>query len=627
MKRLLLLAMTVVALSACVSEQTDWGGDESLSSENVGYLSFGEDGIQVYADYEEGAGDVEHQASASHAPVTRAGVDTSNYTVRILKSDGSQAIPDFKLGELPSLENYREAGYTNNGRHPELATAGLELPVGTYTVYVFSAEAANQSNEPEYVGSATATLRKGVATSVTVNCTLSSVKVTVTFDPILADVLDATKTSVMARLDEEGVASPSAYTWGSYADKAALILGHDQVTPVYLKPQVPSETGSPLNIYLTTIYGGTEAAGTGSQINAQKLPVGNVKAGEWRKVTVKLDHGTDGTVFFVVTVETWVHNNAIDVTQAVYAASLGEMEIPDVTDAPVIETPVGGLDLTQPLTLSGEMFTNGAYNGDASMTIKTKQPIKALYLSATSDSEGLPELISFMGLDAAGENGFNGLDLAGTLNAGVKAIVNTWGFPTSNVAGQNEIPFSIAGLLSQLHTEPSYTGKHTFSLTIVDVKGNNATYTLQVTSGIIQTDIVWLGKNIDQRYDIYAGGGDPTKIEIKVTAATGIKSLHVEIIGPLSGIVSDVGLSPKFDLVDPKNDLGQDISSPLVGLNFPVGNDVKDKQSISFDITSFIDLLSVAIGENSFKLTLVENDGNSLEKTVMINVIDEEYPF
>jgi hypothetical protein len=328
-----------------------------------------------------------------------------------------------------------------------------------------------------------------------------------------------------------------------------------------------------------------------------------------------------------VTVETWVHNNAIDVTQAVYAASLGEMEIPDVTDAPVIEIPVGGLDLTQPLTLSGEMFTNGAYNGDASMTIKTKQPIKALYLSATSDSEGLPELISFMGLDAAGENSFNGLDLAGTLNAGVKAIVNTWGFPTSNVAGQTEIPFSIAGLLSQLHTEPSYTGKHTFSLTIVDVKGNNATYTLQVTSGIIQTDIVWLGKNIDQRYDIYAGGGDPTKIEIKVTAATGIKSLQVEIIGPLSGIVSDVGLSPKFDLVDPKNDLGEDISSPLVGLNFPVGNDVKDKQSISFDITSFIDLLSVAIGENSFKLTLVENDGNSLEKTVMINVIDEEYPF
>lgn len=619
--------MTVVALSACVSEQTDWGGDESLSSENVGYLSFGEDGIQVYADYEEGEGDVEHQASASHAPVTRAGVDTSNYTVRILKSDGSQAIPDFKLGELTSLENYREAGYTNDGRHPELATAGLELPVGTYTVNVFSAEAANQSNEPEYAGSATATLRKGVATSVTVNCTLSSVKVTVTFDPILADVIDATKTSVMARLDEEGVASPSAYTWGSYADKAALILGHDQVTPVYLKPQVASETGSPLNIYLTTIYGGTEAAGTGSQINAQKLPVGNVKAGEWRKVTVKLDHGTDGTVFFVVTVETWVHNNAIDVTQAVYAASLGEMEIPDVTDAPVIETPVGGLDLTQPLTLSGEMFTNGAYNGDASMTIKTKQPIKALYLSATSDSEGLPELISFMGLDAAGENSFNGLDLAGTLNAGVKAIVNTWGFPTSNVAGQTEIPFSIAGLLSQLHTEPSYTGKHTFSLTIVDVKGNNATYTLQVTSGIIQTDIVWLGKNIDQRYDIYAGGGDPTKIEIKVTAATGIKSLQVEIIGPLSGIVSEVGLSPKFDLVDPKNDLGEDISSPLVGLNFPVGNDVKDKQSISFDITSFIDLLSVAIGENSFKLTLVENDGNSLEKTVMINVIDEEYPF
>ena len=624
MKRLLLLATVIAAFTACVSEHNGWGDEDTPGSENVGYLSFGENGIQVFLDHEEGEGDVEPQASTSDAPTTRAisAEALADYNVEIIQ-DGVVK-QSFKYGDWTAVENYK-ANHVIDENH---TVTGLELPVGTYTVRVFSAEAENVSAAPQYEGSQDVTLRKGQMSEANVECSLSSVKVTVTFDPILADVIDATNTSVMARLDEEGVASPSAHTWSGYTDKAALTKSHDQIAATYLKPQAATETGSPLNIYLTTIYGGTEAAGTGSQINAQKLPVGNVNAGEWRKVTVKLDHGTDGTVYFVVTVETWAYNQQIDVTQEVYAASLGEMEIPDVTDAPVIETPVGGLDLTQAMTLTEDMFTAGVYNGNASMTVKTKQPIKALYLSATSDSEGLPELISYLGLDTPATEGTHaGLNLAGTLNAAFKSILGTWGFPTANIAGQTELTFNVAGLLAQLQSEESYTGNHSFSLTIVDAKENNATYTLQVTSGIIETDIVWIGKDISQRYDIYAGGGDPTTIQIKVTAATGIKKLEVEIIGDLAGIVGDVGLSPKFDLVEPKNDKGDDISAPLRNLKFPVGDEVKDKQSISFDITGFIDLLKVSPGENSFKLTLTENDGNVVEKTVMINVIAEEYPF
>lgn len=618
------MATVIAAFTACVSEHNGWGDEDTPGSENVGYLSFGEDGIQVFLDHEEGEGDVEPQASTSDVPTTRAiSADAlADYTVQIIQ-DGVVK-QSFKYGAWKAAENYKE-NHVIDANH---TVTGLELPVGNYTVRVFSAEAENVSAAPQYEGSQDVTLRKGQMSEANVECTLSSVKVTVTFDPILADVIDATNTSVMARLDEEGVASPSAHTWSGYTDKAALTKSHDQIVATYLKPQAATEAGSPLNIYLTTIYGGTEAAGTGSQINAQKLPVGNVNAGEWRKVTVKLDHGTDGTVYFVVTVETWAYNQQIDVTQEVYAASLGEMEIPDVTDAPVIETPVGGLDLTQAMTLTEDMFTAGVYNGNASMTVKTKQPIKGLYLSATSDSEGLPELISYLGLDTPATEGTHaGLNLAGTLNVAFKSILGTWGFPTANIAGQTELTFNVAGLLAQLQSEESYTGNHSFSLTIVDAKENNATYTLQVTSGIIETDIVWVGENIDQRHDIYTSGGDPTKIIIKVTAATGIKKLQVEIIGALAGMVSEVGLASSFDLVEPRNDEGGDISESLIGLGFPVGADVKDKQSISFEITQFITLLKVAPGENSFKLTLTENDDNVIEKTIMLNVINEDYPF
>ena len=626
MKKLLLLAAVVIGLSACVSEDTDWGG-QTPASENVGYLSFGDDSIQVFVEHEEGESDASHKSSTAFAPTTRA-VDQdvlNDYTVQIIQ-DG-EVKQTFEYGDWNNSQvvtNYKE----NHSIDENHTVTGIELPVGTYTVRVFSAETQNVNDTPEYEGSTEVTLTKGTVSHANVTCHLSSVKVTVTFDSILADVIDPTATSVMARLDEEGVDSRSAYTWSGYVNKEALTKGHDAVTATYLKPQAPTESGSMLNIYLTTIYGGTEDAGTGSQINNQKLQVGNVKAGEWRKVTVKLENGTAGTVYFVVTVETWVANEQIDMTQAVYAAMLGEAEIPDVTDAPVLETPVGGLDLTQALTLTEDMFTNGAYQGDASMTIKTKQPIKALYLSATSDSEGLPELISFMGLDAvAVEGGFAGLDLAGTMNAGVKALINTWGFPTANIAGQTELTFNIAGLLSQLQAEPTYTGNHSFSLTIVDAKENNATYTLNVTSGeVIDPNIVWEGYNINQRYTVDEG----IKIKIIMTASAGIKNVIVTIEGKLAEPdgLNKIGMPNSFDLIDPGYMIDPETLEPtdehlgpiLEGMGFPVGDDVYGSMELSFDITSFMSMMGSFKGNNDFVVTLTDLNGQTITRKVMLTI-------
>ena len=306
MKKLFLVAAAMLSFTACVDESIDWG-QGGQEAEQMGYISFGGNAITVAVDSEVGEGEVEPQGARS---ATRA-ADTAieDYTVQIINAAGD-VVKSFKYGEWTQDDDY-VANHKIDDNH---TVTGIELPVGTYTVKAFSGETQNVSDTPEYEGYTTVTLAKGTATEAKVECKLSSIKVTVTFDAVLAEVIDAASTSVLVRLDEEGIeeANRSQHTYGGYADKTALTKGHDAVAPTYLKPQA-SNDGVPLNLYLTTIYGG--APGVGSQISAQKLPVvSNAKIGEWRKVSIKLDHGTEGTVYFVVTVETWVYNEQIDVT-------------------------------------------------------------------------------------------------------------------------------------------------------------------------------------------------------------------------------------------------------------------------------------------------------------------------
>ena len=113
-------------------------------------------------------------------------------------------------------------------------------------------------------------------------------------------------------------------------------------------------------------------------------------------------------------------------------------------------------------------------------------------------------------------------------------------------------------------------------------------------------------------------------MKILVTAKSGIQSLVVTIEGPLAdnGLLTEVGMPSSFDLVNPgKNLKGEELSVNLNGLGFPTGDDVKDQTSISFDITGFKQMLMVAPGETNFKLTLTDNEGNTIEKSMMINII------
>ena len=160
-------------------------------------------------------------------------------------------------------------------------------------------------------------------------------------------------------------------------------------------------------------------------------------------------------------------------------------------------------------------------------------------------------------------------------------------------------------------------------MTVCDKNGSSTTVVLNITSGlVVDPNVQWVGYDIDKRYDI--SKDDATTMEILVTAKSGIKSLVVTISGALQPLLQPVGMPDSFDLVNPgKNLEGGELSENLNGLGFPTGGDVKDKTSISFDITSFKAMLVVAPGETDFKLTLTDNDGNVIEKSMMINMIVE----
>lgn len=619
------------AFTACINEDTGWGGVQQMGSEEVGYLYFGEGGLQVAVDQEVGAGDVEPGAAARPSLTRASEAADGSYTIQIFDAAGTK-VQEFAYGDLQSK-------YTTDNIEGNSVT-GIKLPVGKYTIKAFSAPTPNYSATPQYEAAKQVTIAKGKQSNVELVCKLSSVKVTVTFDPIMADVIEATSTSVLVRLDEEGIeeANRSQYTYTGYADKAALTASHDTVTPIYLKPQAPSEEGnSPLNLYLSTLYGKQlDAQGNvlqeGTQISLQKLFVANACAGEWRKVTIKLDHGTEGTVYFEVEVATWVYNELIDVTQATYAVSgtIVEGEIPDVTDAPKVEW-VGG-DIAEPLTLTEEMFENGAYKGNVNILVSTKQPIKKIYLAATSDNSSLNGSFTDMGMVATADS--YGLDL--TVVTGTSEIVlNSWGFPVgASIAGVKELSFDLAGLMTSL--QKSYQGNHTFSLTVVDEKNNTSTTTLSVTSGVEpETSVIWPDHDMSVRYEM----NEELKMNLDIYAKGGVKNLFVEIGGTLGPEVEKVGIPLSFDLTNPgklvkvennqacKNDDGtyiytdEDLATVLQTFGFPTGDAVIGKKKLPFDISGFKSMLKVFGGATAdFNVRVVDNNGGEASGSIKIQV-------
>lgn len=120
---------------------------------------------------------------------------------------------------------------------------------------------------------------------------------------------------------------------------------------------------------------------------------------------------------------------------------------------------------------------------------------------------------------------------------------------------------------------------------------------------------------------------------VNISAPNGIKNLNVVIkSGTLTeDILHDVGLSSQFDLATGKSVSGEDLTSGLVGLGFPVANGgtisvngvstqydaVVNQTSVKFDITQFMSLLGIyGAAKHDFEITVTDNS-NQVGKAVI----------
>ena len=605
MKKLMLIMAMAVGMVACHDEKVNWGG-ASEDNTAVGYIAFAENGLSVNVDSESAAGDLDTKA-------TRAEEASADYTIEIWNSD-NEMVATFKYGD-------REDNYTTSSK--DASRRGVAVPIGIYTVKAYSAETPKESDTPQYAGETAVSVAKDAVAEASITCKLSSVKVSVRFDPILASLIaEDTKTRVVLGLEDV-----SEYTFTGRpvtpATEAAIPAGCSKLEwgaeggYRYLRP---NEDVNPLVLYLTTTY-------NGSAIKDQALRIcDDAKPGEWRQVTVKLENGDSGTVYIVVEVNTWVEGEMVDVDVTTMSLFGGESGIPDDSDAPVIEWV--NHDFTQMFTLTDAMFnTAGEYVEGAAFMVTTKSEIVSMMLGVSSTNSDLNETAVDLGLDVEG-----GLDLTTTLSSTTKMILGGWGFPISNIAGQTELSFDLSKLMKVLHDD--YAGTHTFTITVADKLGSSTTVELNITSGlVIDPNVVWVGQNIDNVVDIYPQDpNDKTTMELLVTAKTGIKSLIVTVDGVLAPALPDVGLPTSFDLVKPVKvtDNGDgtttetDISTTLNNLGFKTGDQVKDQTSVSFDITGFKTLLKVAPGVTKFWVDLTDNEGNNVKKAMQINIIVTE---
>ena len=544
------MSIALVALStmlACHKDHVDYNGNGSDANDNIGYLNVA--GLQ--ADILKDTENFE-SASASRAE----GVDINTFDVVITNKAG-ETVASFKYGERPTDPIALEGGvYKINMSSAAMVGAAWESPV--------------YAAEKEFV-----ITRKQTTTVNDIVCKLANIKVTVEYSADLKEQLDPSFTTMTVAL-------------GNNTDNS-LVYSYGEQRGGYFVPEAKENT---LSLTFKCRYTGSEK----DIIMTNEIK--GVKAAQWRKINVVVQHAADGTATIGIVCETWTYDEEVTFDTS---AMLMEEVIPDDTDAPVIVWE--GHDLAEAFELTDDMFdADGNFKKSINVDVTTKAALKSLVVKASSDNADFTKAYSeIMPLEE---------DLcAPTASA---AILKMMGYPTDAKGGTaTRLKFA-----SQTDLLKSYEGTHSYEITAEDINGAKTTVKLTIKYGQnVAPQIIWVGYDIDKRQTIKA---DDTCM-IRVSAPLAIKDFEIEIISNTltPEELAGVGLQSTFSLVNTT-----ELFTSLSGLGFPVGDQVYNQTLISEDqlnITGFLSVLGMlGAGDHDFKMTVTDMEGNATTKTVMM---------
>lgn len=594
-KYLLLIALAAAVAVGCKDESIHYNNGED-NDEEVGYLSMSGLNVDV-ADMAEEISSSAGPAAAgtrAQASVTEA---TDDYKVRIRSErNGSETVYTYAELKLPENANLPLA--------PGIYTVSAESP--DYADYMATGPAATWE-KPVYAGSVSKSVVSNEYTSVTdLVCTLANIKATVALSPDLmelfmsddeAESTGGEKLSVTVTVGDGSIAFDRTTADGS---RAAHFKASDE-------PSV-------MTVVLSGKYNKADADQEPEYVSVNwKQEISGCRAGQWRKISIGVADADSGNVQFEVTVENWVYDEKVEVdVSKLYI--FGEETIPDegVSDegSPVVA--LEGGDIEAGYTIESSMYDEilDRWNDNMRVTFTPGDgaSLASLVAEVSSADGELEQALEDAGF-AQGkvtlwpENGaeqYVGMRESGSV---VTAAVKD------------------AGMTALF----GFKGTHEVTLVATDDRGRTsyATIAIYVAESGSQAgpSIVWTDKagttvyDFDRRYN-----HDEVEIVVNVATESAFTAFTVDIISENvlpPAELAGVGLTDHLDLINPG-----EYESALQGLGFSTGEEVTGSKSVTFDISSFMGLLSLLNkeGDCDFRLTVTDGEG-TVTKTIQLRVV------
>lgn len=512
--------------------------------------------------------DVRETSHNNEKSLTRAGVSTDNFNVRITKTQDGAEVLNCNYDDVPSP---------------------LELAVGDYSITIQShaVQPAEWDKIHYSVSEFFSIVEDETTTLDNLVCKVANILVSVTFSEKMKPLMgEGCHVNVKV-----GNCGPLAYN-ANEARKGCF------------KPE--QETNS-----LVWEFSGTI---DGEYYNETDFVL-NAKAGEHHTLKFDVELAPDpekGDAEFTFNISAEVES--YDINLNVY---IDAEDVIEPLDPAIFIT--SDFSLTDRTTIKkSEIPASGPV-----VSIDAQAGISSLTFTVVTDNAALAGAMASQGITGA-------VNLV-TVEEPLKSVLGALGFPTGgDVDGKTQLDIDLAGIV-QMVAGFGDTDQFDIQLWVRDADGNLATKTLRLAFvddtvvGEYTLTIVGDGFNIKERMIIPKEDAASARVKVNMTASEGIKNCVVQITtgSPnFSLALDDLGFLEPFDLVNPGEKEGA-----LDSLGLPYGDDVKDQTYLEFDISQFIYLIAIFTDQDDadilaeFTLTVTDNGGHQTTESIMLKIL------
>ena len=636
MFKFLFVAAVAVCTTACsLDELNDNGQSSGNKNEEVGYLSLGE--VLVNDDAET----ANLNSQSSHSATRAKSEATGEYWIEVIRKD-SDGTPKWK------------------GTYADAKANPIPLEPATYIVYAYQDEEkvpeANVAEDaPYYVGkSEEVKIETKEASSTTVTCKLANIKTTVELSADLKKVFaldledNPLQTVVSVGTNDENKNSYT-YPYTSTHENGPNVYFLDVAGP-------NSQVGNTMTIVLSGRYftgdpddvASSADASLWKDVTMTKI-LTNVRAAEWRKISIDIDHNTTGTVKFVFKVSNVVYDDEVDVdVQTLYAS----LNVEDTITDDDIENPLapsvtiqgnagGNLNYAINGTMYDDLDKTWSSKLDVTITPTEGSTISEVYAVVASDNDKVvPALIAAGFADAR-------VDIFPTNAAATYCAVADDG---------SRVKLNDAAMTALY----KYAGTHTISVYTVDSQKRKKHTDIVVkvaddAGPVVGPTIVWNVNGISTN-SVTLKDDVNEIVNALIESSTGLTGLSVKIISETLNETELAGfaLAPEMNLMEPATAIMETRLRafgflPIVGIDSATATEdelaaaaalddkyrifnpetgekkegavspLMNQTALTFDITKFMPLLEMlGSGAHTFVLTATDASGE-VNSTMVIS--------